>query len=60
MHYALQAARAKDKTSVMRVLGLLANASKGHAYEDIFLHTLVTYLIQVGQFHVNLLEDRNI
>lgn len=47
MHYTLQTAKAKDKTGLMRVLGMLANAVKGNPFEDAFMHCLVTSLIQV-------------
>lgn len=48
MHYTLQASKAKDKTGLMRVLGILANAVKGKPFEDAFIHCLVTHLIQVN------------
>ena len=44
MQYTLQAAKAKDKTGVMRVLGVLAQNIRGHPFEDAFLHSLVTAL----------------
>ena len=47
MVYTLQTAKAKDKTGLMRVLGILSNAVRGHPYEDPFMHCLVTFLIQV-------------
>ncbi len=47
MHYTLQTAKARDKTGLMRVLGMLANAVKGNPFEDAFMHCLVTALIQV-------------
>ncbi len=51
-HYiVLQVARAKDKMGLMRVLGILANAVKGHPFEDVFLHCLITSLIQVTSRH---------
>ena len=48
MHYTLQTARNKDRTGLMRVLGILAPAVKGNPFEDAFMHGLVSYLIQVN------------
>merc|ERR1719511_646111 len=47
MHYTLQTAKNKDRTGVMRVLGILANSVKGHPFEDVFLHCLITELIRM-------------
>merc|ERR1712110_133977 len=47
MHYTLQPAKNKDRTGVMRVLGILANSVKGHPFEDVFLHCLITELIRM-------------
>eukprot|EP00095_Tigriopus_kingsejongensis_P003367 maker-scaffold153_size302544-snap-gene-0.8 protein:Tk03367 transcript:maker-scaffold153_size302544-snap-gene-0.8-mRNA-1 annotation:"hypothetical protein KGM_17840" len=47
MHYTLQTAKAKDTIGLKRVLGYLANVVHMHPYEDPFMHTLVTYLIQM-------------
>lgn len=47
MHYTLQTAKSRDKTGLMRVLPILANAVKGSPFEDAFMHCLVTALIQV-------------
>eukprot|EP00096_Caligus_rogercresseyi_P011921 TRINITY_DN4840_c0_g1_i1.p1 TRINITY_DN4840_c0_g1~~TRINITY_DN4840_c0_g1_i1.p1 ORF type:complete len:616 (+),score=211.95 TRINITY_DN4840_c0_g1_i1:27-1850(+) len=44
MHYTLQVARSKDKTGLMRILGLLSNSVKGHPFQDSFMHCLVTSL----------------
>ena len=44
MQYTLQTARSKDKTGLMRVLGILAQNIRGHPFEDAFLHSLVTGL----------------
>ena len=44
MQYTLQKARSKDKTGLMRVLGILAQNIRGHPFEDAFLHSLVTGL----------------
>ena len=44
MQYTLQTARNKDKTGLMRVLGILAQNIRGHPFEDAFLHSLVTGL----------------
>jgi len=45
MQYTLQTAKAKDKTGLMRVLGILAQHIRGHPFEDAFLHSLITALI---------------
>ena len=47
MHYTLQTAKNKDRTGVMRVVGILANSVKGHPFEDVFLHCLITELIRM-------------
>ena len=44
MQYTLQTTKAKDKTGLMRVLGVLAQNIRGHPFEDAFLHSLVTGL----------------
>ena len=36
-----------DKIAVKRVLGLLGPSVKNHPFEDVFLHSLITYLIQM-------------
>merc|ERR1719242_660128 len=45
MQYTLQTGKAKDKTGLMRVLGILSQNIRGHPFEDAFLHSLVTNLI---------------
>jgi len=47
MHYTLQVTKNKDKIAVKRVLGILASSVKNHPFEDVFLHCLITNLIQV-------------
>ena len=47
MHYTLQASRGKDRTAIMRVLGILANSVKSHPFEDVFLHCFITDLIKM-------------
>ena len=37
----------KDKIAVKRVLGLLGPSVKNHPFEDVFLHSLITFLIQM-------------
>ena len=51
MHYTLQTSKNKDKTGIMRVLGILANSVKSHPFEDVFLHCLITDLIKVTRQH---------
>jgi len=45
MQYTLQTGKAKDKTGLMRVLGILSQNIRGHPFEATFLHSLVTNLI---------------
>jgi len=45
MQYTLQTCKNKDKTGLMRVLGILSQNIRGHPFEDAFLHSLVTGLI---------------
>jgi len=47
MHYTIQVTKYKDKIAVKRVLGLLGPSVKNHPFEDVFLHSLITYLIQM-------------
>ena len=48
MHYTLQTSKNRDRTGLMRVLGILANSVKLHPFEDVFLHCLITDLIKVN------------
>ncbi|XP_059484966.1 negative elongation factor B [Neocloeon triangulifer] len=45
MYYTLHCARTKDRVGLMRVLGTLANCENDRAFEDPFLHSLVSLLI---------------
>ena len=55
MHYVVNVAKAKDSIAVKRVLGEIATSVKNHPYEDVFLHCLITHLIQVSpSFHIEL------
>merc|ERR1719361_1693335 len=47
MHYTIQVTKNKDKIAVKRVLGILAPSVKNHPFEDVFLHNLISYLIQM-------------
>jgi len=49
MQYTLQTARNKDKTGLMRVLGILAQNIKTHPFEDAFLHSLITSLMALKE-----------
>lgn len=49
MYYTLHLARVKDKLGLMRVLGCLSTSLNGRAYDDTFLHTLVSQLIGMGE-----------
>jgi len=48
MHYTIQVTKNKDKIAVKRVLGILAPSVKNHPFEGVFLHNLISYLIQMG------------
>ncbi|XP_065353208.1 negative elongation factor B [Cloeon dipterum] len=45
MYYTLHCARTKDRVGLMRVLGTLANCENDRAFEDPFLHSLISLLI---------------
>ena len=47
MHYTLHVVKAKDKIAVKRVLGLIVSSVRHHPFEDVFLHSLITHLIQM-------------
>lgn len=46
MYYTLSTAKTKDRVGMMRILGSLASCAQDRAYEDPFLHSLVSYFIQ--------------
>ncbi|XP_039279507.1 negative elongation factor B isoform X2 [Nilaparvata lugens] len=48
MYYTLHTAKHRDKVGLMRVLGALANCHSDRAFEDPFLHFLVSLLIHMG------------
>ncbi|GFG40168.1 hypothetical protein Cfor_02291 [Coptotermes formosanus] len=48
MYYTLHTARQKDRVGLMRVLGTLANCKNDRAFEDPFLHSLVSLLIHMN------------
>ena len=52
MHYTIQVTKNKDKIAVKRVLGILAPSVKNHPFEDVFLHNLISYLIQVKKYYL--------
>lgn len=43
MYYTLHTARHKDRIGILRVLAILASCKDDRAYEDPFLHSLVSY-----------------
>ncbi|XP_043207189.1 negative elongation factor B-like [Amphibalanus amphitrite] len=45
VYYTLQTARSRDRVGLMRVLGCLSASEGDRAFEDTFLHSLVTLLI---------------
>lgn len=48
MYYTVHTARLGDRIALMRVLGILASCENDRAYEDPFLHLLVSYLIHMA------------
>ena len=42
MYYTLHTANRRDKVALMRVLGTLATCHQNRAYQDTFLHSLVS------------------
>lgn len=48
MYYTLHTAKHRDRVGLMRVLGALANCDSDRAFEDPFLHFLVSLLIHMG------------
>uniref|UniRef100_A0A1B6CU00 Negative elongation factor B n=3 Tax=Clastoptera arizonana TaxID=38151 RepID=A0A1B6CU00_9HEMI len=49
MYYTLHTAKHKDRVGLMRVLGTLANCDSDRAFEDPFLHFLVSLLIHMSE-----------
>ena len=45
----VQAARQRDKPAVVEVLPTLIHCENDRAYEDTFLHAIVSYLIPFGE-----------
>lgn len=59
MHYTLQTTKNKDRTGLMRVLGVMANCVRGHPFENVFLHCLVSDLVKVGKLlRLNLTAEK--
>lgn len=49
MYYTLHAARMKDRVGLMRILGTLNACESDRAFEDPFLHFLVSLLVHMGE-----------
>lgn len=49
MYYTLHTARSKDRVGLMRILGTLAGCESDRAFEDPFLHFLVSLLVHMGE-----------
>lgn len=47
MYYTLHVARQKDRIGILRVLAILASCKNDRAYEDPFLHSLVSVNLYV-------------
>ncbi|CAG9123885.1 hypothetical protein JYU34_014377 [Plutella xylostella] len=47
MYYTLHAAKLRDRGALLRILSILGSCKDGRAYEDPFLHTLVSLLVQL-------------
>lgn len=48
MYYTAQAARMRDKFALCQILPTLIHCENDRAYEDTFLHTLISYLIPMA------------
>ncbi|XKL59665.1 hypothetical protein PGB90_000681 [Kerria lacca] len=48
IYYTLHTAKMKDRVGLMRILGSLSNCDSDRAFEDPFLHSLVSLFIQQG------------
>ncbi|KAL1456719.1 hypothetical protein WDU94_001425 [Cyamophila willieti] len=48
MYYTLHTARSRDRVGLMRVLGVLATSESDRAFDDPFLHFLVSLLIHLA------------
>lgn len=46
IYYTLHTAKMKDRVGLMRILGSLSNCDKNRAFEDPFLHSLVSLILQ--------------
>lgn len=52
MYYTLHAAKVRDRGALLRILSILGSCKDGRAYEDPFLHALVSLLVQwPDEFH---------
>lgn len=49
MYYTVHTAKSLDRVGLMRVLGILASCDSDRAYEDPFLHLLVSHLIPMAE-----------
>ncbi|KAF2879867.1 hypothetical protein ILUMI_26297 [Ignelater luminosus] len=49
IYYTLYVAKEKDRIGLLRILSILANCRDDIAFEDTFLHLLVTYLIHMAK-----------
>lgn len=49
MYYTLQVARQKDRLALCQLLPTLIHCENDRAYEDTFLHSLISYLIAFGE-----------
>lgn len=47
LYYTLSAARQKDRVGLLRVMTILNSCTEGRAYEDPFLHSMVSLLIHM-------------
>ncbi|CAI9716771.1 negative elongation factor B [Octopus vulgaris] len=49
MYYTLQVTRQKDKPAVMSILPALTHCESDRAFDETFLHTLISYLITMSE-----------
>lgn len=55
MYYTLHTARTKDRVGILRILAILSSCKNDRAYEDPFLHSLVSFkqIIKNNPTHVS-------
>lgn len=49
MYYALQVTRQRDRIAAVQIIPTLLHCENDRAYEDTFLHSLISYLISMAE-----------